>query len=152
METWGPGGEVDELALWRQLARLMEQVNSAASRRLARNHGVSTSELLLLLSLSERRDGTLRISELVKALGTNQPSVSRMVARLEEAEWVVRRSAADDKRGVDVQVTEAGRQVAGAAEQTLRKALTETFDAAAVSDSTASLIARLRYAPAMPVD
>ncbi|WP_086832364.1 MarR family transcriptional regulator, partial [Streptomyces sp. NRRL B-24572] len=108
METWGPGGEVDELALWRQLARLMEQVNSAASRRLARNHGVSTGELLLLLSLSERRDGTLRISELVKALGTNQPSVSRMVARLEEAEWVVRRSAADDKRGVDVQVTEAG--------------------------------------------
>ncbi|MFF5634725.1 MarR family winged helix-turn-helix transcriptional regulator [Streptomyces sp. NPDC012825] len=152
METWGPRGELDELALWRQLARLTEQVNTAASRRLTRGHGVSTAELLLLLSLSERRDGTLRISELVRTLGTNQPSVSRMVARLEEAEWVVRHSAVDDRRGVDVRITEAGRQVAGAAEQTLRKTLTETFDAAAVSDSTASLIARLRYAPAMPVD
>ncbi|MFJ7070698.1 MarR family winged helix-turn-helix transcriptional regulator [Streptomyces sp. NPDC101115] len=152
METWGPGGGVDEITLWRQLSRLMEQVNAAAGRRLARNHGISMNELLLLLSLSERRDGTLRISELVKTLGSNQPSVSRMVARLEEAEWVVRRSAVDDRRGVDAQVTEAGREVARAAEQTLRKALAEALDAAAVNDATASLVARLRYAPAMPVD
>jgi DNA-binding MarR family transcriptional regulator len=152
METWKPAGELDELALWRQLSRLMGQVNSAAGRRLARGHGISMGELLLLLTLSERQDGTLRISELVSRLGVNQPAVSRMAARLEEAEWLERRSAADDRRGVDVSITEAGRQVAEAAGRTLRKALTETLDAAAVSESTASLVARLRYAPAMPVD
>ncbi|MFE2723000.1 MarR family transcriptional regulator [Kitasatospora sp. NPDC059327] len=152
METWGPGSERDEIAVWRRLTRLTEQVNATAGRRLTRGHGVSMNELLLLLSLTERRDGTLRMSDLVKALGANQPAVSRMVARLEDAEWVTRRSAADDKRGVDVQVTEAGRQVADAAQRTLRKALTEALDTAALDDSTASLVARLRYAPAVPMD
>ncbi|MFJ9773238.1 MarR family transcriptional regulator [Kitasatospora sp. NPDC101157] len=152
METWGPGSGRDEIAIWRQLTRLMEQVNATAGRRLTRGHGVSMNELLLLLSLTERRDGTLRMSDLVKALGANQPAVSRMVARLEDAEWVVRRSAADDRRGVDVQVTEAGRQLAAVAEQTLRKALAEALDTAALTDSTASLVARLRYAPAVPMD
>ncbi|MGW2374563.1 MULTISPECIES: MarR family winged helix-turn-helix transcriptional regulator [Kitasatospora] len=152
METWGPGSGRDEIAIWRQLTRLMEQVNATAGRRLTRSHGVSMNELLLLLSLTERRDGTLRMSDLVKTLGANQPAVSRMVARLEDAEWVVRRSAVDDKRGVDVRVTEAGRQLAGMAEQTLRKALAEALDTAALTDSTASLVARLRYAPAVPMD
>ncbi|MBV2156560.1 MarR family winged helix-turn-helix transcriptional regulator [Kitasatospora sp. SUK 42] len=152
METWGPGSGRDEIAVWRQLTRLTEQVNATAGRRLARSHGVSLNELLLLLSLTGRRDGTLRMSDLVKTLGANQPAVSRMVARLEDAEWVTRRSALDDKRGVDVQVTAAGRQLAGAAEPTLRKALAEALDAAALDDSTASLVARLRYAPAVPMD
>ncbi|MFF2073617.1 MarR family transcriptional regulator [Kitasatospora sp. NPDC058162] len=152
METWGPGSARDEIAIWRQLTRLMEQVNATTGRRLARSHGVSMNELLLLLSLTEQRDGTLRMSDLVKALGANQPAVSRMAARLEDAEWVVRRSALDDKRGVDVQVTEAGRRLAGAAEQTLRKSLAEALDSAALNDSTASLVARLRYAPAVPMD
>lgn len=152
METWGPGSTRDEIAIWRQLTRLMEQVNATTGKRLARSHGVSMNELLLLLSLTEQRDGTLRMSDLVKALGANQPAVSRMAARLEDAEWVVRRSALDDKRGVDVQVTEAGRRLAGAAEQTLRKSLAEALDSAALNDSTASLVARLRYAPAVPMD
>ncbi|MGV9269567.1 MarR family transcriptional regulator [Kitasatospora sp. NPDC003701] len=152
METWGPGSERDEIAVWRRLTRLMEQVNATAGRRLTRSHGVSMNELLLLLSLTEQRDGTLRMSDLVKALGANQPAVSRMVARLEDAEWVTRRSALDDKRGVDVQVTQAGRQLADAAQRTLRKSLTEALDTAALNDSTASLVARLRYAPAVPMD
>ncbi|QMU71669.1 MarR family transcriptional regulator [Streptacidiphilus sp. P02-A3a] len=152
METWGPGNERDEIAVWRQLSRLMEQVNATAGRRLARGHGVSVNELLLLLSLTEQRDGTLRMSDLIKALGASQPAVSRMVARLEDAEWVIRRSLQDDRRGVDVQVTEAGRRLADAAERSLRKALTEALDAAALNDSTASLVARLRYEPAMPLD
>ncbi|MFG2848394.1 MarR family transcriptional regulator [Kitasatospora sp. NPDC048296] len=152
METWGPGSGRDEIAVWRQLTRLMEQVSATAGRRLTRGHGVSMNELLLLLSLTEQRDGMLRMSDLVKALGANQPAVSRMVARLEDAEWVTRRSALDDKRGVDVQVTEAGRRLTRTAEQTLRKALSEALDTAALSDSTASLVARLRYAPAVPMD
>ncbi|MGW6746420.1 MarR family transcriptional regulator [Streptomyces sp. NPDC055025] len=152
METWGPASERDEIALWRQLSRLTEQVNSTVGRRLNRSHGATMGELLLLLSLSEQRDGTLRISDIVKALGTNQPSVSRMVARLEEADWVVRRSAVDDRRGVDVQVTEAGRLLAKTGQRTLRKVLAEALDAAALDDSTASLVARLRYAPAASVD
>ncbi|MFF9017344.1 MarR family transcriptional regulator [Streptomyces sp. NPDC014870] len=150
METWGPGAGRDEVALWRQLARLTEQVNSTVGRRLTRGHGVAMSELLLLLSLTEQRDGTLRISDLVKALGANQSSVSRMVARLEEAGWVVRRSAQGDKRGVDVQVTAEGAELAGAARRTLSQALAEALDAAALNDSTASLVARLRYTPAAP--
>ena len=152
MATWGPASGRDEIALWRQLARLTEQVNSTAGRRLIRSHGVTMGELLLLLSLSEQRDGTLRISDLVKALGANQSSVSRMVARLEEAQWVVRRSALDDKRGVDVQVTEAGKLLAKTGQSTLRKALAEALDAAALDDSTASVVARLRYEPAIPMD
>ncbi|MBN3932896.1 MarR family transcriptional regulator [Streptomyces verrucosisporus] len=152
METWEAGSGRDEIALWRQLTRLTEMVNATAGRRLTRGHGVSMNELLLLLSLAERRDGTLRMSDLIKALGANQPAVSRTVARLEDAEWVVRRSALDDKRGVDVHITEAGRQLAGAARQTLRKTLAEALDAAALDDSTASLVARLRYIPAVPMD
>ncbi|WP_282692988.1 MarR family transcriptional regulator [Streptomyces sp. CC208A] len=156
METWGPAqraaGGVDEIALWRQLSRLMEQVNSTAGKRLTRGHGVSVSELMLLLSLAERRDGTLRISDLVKAVGSNQPSVSRAVARLEDAGWVERRSAVGDGRGVDVEITEEGRRLAGAARQTLRGALAEVLDAAALNDATASLVARLRYVPVLPVE
>ncbi|WEH39243.1 MarR family transcriptional regulator [Streptomyces sp. NBC_01218] len=151
METWVPGAGRDEVALWRQLTLLMEQANATAGKRLTRCHGVSVNELLLLLPLAERRDGTLRMSELIRSLGVNQSVVSRMAARLEDAGWVTRRSAPDDKRGVDVQITVAGRRLAGEAEQTLRRTLAEVLDAAALNDPTASLVARLRYAPATPL-
>ncbi|MEE1756456.1 MarR family winged helix-turn-helix transcriptional regulator [Streptomyces sp. SP18CS02] len=147
----GAGGR-DEVALWRQLTRLTEQVGSAANRQLTRKHGVTTGELMVLLTLAEQRDGMLRMADLVEGSSANQSSVSRMVARLEEADWVTRMHCQQDKRGVNVGITEVGRRLAKEAEQTFKNALSSGLDKAALDDRTASLVVRLRYAVPVEID
>ena len=72
--------------------------------------------LFLLMRRGERRMGA--ISETL-ALGA--PAVSGLVARMEAIGLVTRSQDAADKRGAIVTLTEAGRELAIKADQTLRE-------------------------------
>ncbi|WP_246855193.1 MarR family winged helix-turn-helix transcriptional regulator [Cellulomonas sp. Y8] len=106
----GPAaGAVDVRAAavaWEELFR----AQVAIMRRLQRDpiwDRITLREYDVLFTLS-RAPGGLRLRDLGESSLLSQPSLSRMVERLEEAGWVRRAPAAGDGRGVVVGLTAAG--------------------------------------------
>lgn len=101
------GADVRAAALaWEELFR----TQVAIMRRLQRDpiwDRVSLREYDVLFTLSTAPDG-LRLRDLAESSLLSQPSLSRMVERLEDAGWVRRAPAPGDGRGVLVTLTEAG--------------------------------------------
>lgn len=60
---------------------------------------------------SLHRDGPMRLSELADREGVAQPSMTALITRLEQGGLAVRRRDATDRRAVNVEITEAGREV-----------------------------------------
>ena len=69
---------------------------------------ISMREYDVLFTLSTGPDEGLRLRDLNRAILLSQPSLSRMVDRLEASGLVVRTSASDDARGTTVRLTPAG--------------------------------------------
>lgn len=91
---------------WEELFR----AQVAIMRRLQRDpiwDRVSLREYDVLFTLSAAPEG-LRLRELAESSLLSQPSLSRMVERLEAAGWVHRQPAPGDGRGVVVVLTAAG--------------------------------------------
>ncbi|MGW9404718.1 MarR family winged helix-turn-helix transcriptional regulator [Arthrobacter sp. NPDC055585] len=65
----------------------------------------------VLFNLSRCPSGWTRLNELNEHLLISQPSLSRMVERLENKGLVQRRPARNDQRGVELSLTEEGRAV-----------------------------------------
>ncbi|MCW1249302.1 MarR family transcriptional regulator [Acaricomes phytoseiuli] len=72
---------------------------------------LSMREYDVLYTLSRCPDGWLRLHELNRHVLLTQPSISRLVERLEAQGLLQRRIAEDDRRGVLIGLTEAGRQM-----------------------------------------
>lgn len=86
----------------------------AVMRRLAQDDiwgEVSMREYDVLFQLSRSTDGALRLRELNEHILLSQPSLSRLVERLEARGFVARDRVPDDARGVSVRLTEAGARV-----------------------------------------
>lgn len=91
---------------WEELFR----AQVAIMRRLQRDpiwERVSLREYDVLFTLSRAPEG-LRLRDLAESSLLSQPSLSRMVERLEEDGWVRRAPAPGDGRGVLVALTDAG--------------------------------------------
>jgi len=78
-----------ELGAWNQLAAFHSRVSEMIERALGEQCGLSLSEYSALETLT-RAPGEegLRMQTLADAIGLNQSSVSRLVARLERQELV----------------------------------------------------------------
>ncbi|WHP17153.1 MarR family transcriptional regulator [Cellulomonas sp. ES6] len=91
---------------WEELFR----AQVAIMRRLQRDpiwDRISLREYDVLFTLSTAPDG-LRLRDLGESSLLSQPSLSRMVERLEDSGWVRRAPAPEDGRGVVVALTDAG--------------------------------------------
>lgn len=95
------------VALTAAHARIAEQLNGA----LVRACGLSTNDFEILLRLDHTGPPGVRLGSLNSAVRLTQPSLSRAVARLAGRGWLSRAGAADDRRGVLVTLTPAGREV-----------------------------------------
>lgn len=83
----------------------------AVMRRLAQDdiwHEVSMREYDVLFQIARSETGHLRLRDLNERILLSQPSLSRLVDRLEARGLLVRERAADDARGVTVRLTDAG--------------------------------------------
>ncbi|MFQ4147372.1 MarR family transcriptional regulator [Arthrobacter sp. LAPM80] len=69
---------------------------------------VGSREYDVLYNLSRCPTGWLRLNELNDNVLLTQPSISRMVDRLESRGLIQRKTAEDDRRGVLIGLTEAG--------------------------------------------
>ncbi|AGL21270.1 MarR family winged helix-turn-helix transcriptional regulator [Actinoplanes sp. N902-109] len=93
-----------------ELAVLLEQLTRLV-RQLATAGDLSMSALMLLSRLE--REGPQRLTELAHGEGVSQPGMTQLVRRLERDGWVRRSTSSTDRRGVLVEVTDAGRDLVG---------------------------------------
>ncbi|MEU5869058.1 MULTISPECIES: MarR family transcriptional regulator [unclassified Nonomuraea] len=118
---------------WNDVLLLHARVENALAVVLQRRHGIGLSEYRALGHLATSAAGELRMQELADKIGLNQSSVTRLVTRLNTAEFTYRDVCPDDKRGVYTVITESGRtryaEANATYEATLRNVLEEAGQA-----------------------
>ena len=96
---------------------------------LGHHHGVSLSDLALLLELRAAPGEKMRRADLAQRLGVTPSGIARQVGPLERIGLVGRESNARDARLALVTITDAGRRVADEASVTAEEAATSALRA-----------------------
>jgi DNA-binding MarR family transcriptional regulator len=98
----------DEQASWRAFAALLLRLPAALDAQLQKDAGVSHFEYLVLSSLSEAPDRTLRMSNLAAMASSSLSRLSHVVSRLEAKGWVRREACPGDGRFINAVLTDDG--------------------------------------------
>ena len=97
----------DEQRVWRNHVTMTAQLQSAMSRALQADCGLSLPDYDVLVALDERPG--CRISELGERLGWEQSRLSHQLSRMRARGLIDRRGATDDRRAATVDLTTDGR-------------------------------------------
>ena len=98
-----------ELAAWRGLLRAHSALVHDLDAELRAAHDVSLHEYEVLLVLGETPEQRMRMSDLAAAALLSQSGLTRLVDRLVDAGSVERTRCEDDRRGLNAELTPAGR-------------------------------------------
>ena len=93
--------------VWRTYLRATQEVQTKLDKDLA-DSGLSLNEYEVLVVLSEQPDRTIRMSALAEDLVNSRSRLTHTVTRMERRGLVVRSTCADDRRGVNCRLTDAG--------------------------------------------
>ncbi|NYI06363.1 MarR family winged helix-turn-helix transcriptional regulator [Allostreptomyces psammosilenae] len=118
----------DLVARWKALLTCFNEVASHLDRALQHAHGLNMNEFETLDCLVEAGSEYCRMQDLGCVMYLSQSALSRTVGRLERDGLVVRELCADDRRTVEIRVTEAGRQRHAEACQTRLTVLAEHLE------------------------
>ncbi len=105
--------EAEENA-WRALQFMQMRLEGALARQLA-DSGLSYPDYLVLVALTDRADGRMRLFQLGEVLGWEKSRLSHHVARMAARGLVTKEKCDDDRRGAYVIVTKQGRKEIAAA-------------------------------------
>ncbi|WP_433726561.1 MarR family winged helix-turn-helix transcriptional regulator [Nocardia sp. CA-129566] len=100
----------DEQETWQAFIRLRQRLDAALAAGLAQD-GLSTADYELLVPLSAAPGGCMRAKELAAEVCWEKSRLSKHLARMASRGLVDRRPAADDARGILVELTPQGRKV-----------------------------------------
>lgn len=146
-------------AAWFPFAAVAEMLPAAMNSALLRESGVTLVSLFALMHLRQAEGRRVRLSDLAACANSALPRMSRIVARLEADGLVERSDCADDKRGIDVTLTDAGARVAEQAtvvhDRLVREWVVEVLTAeqlAQLEQISCALMAKLHPDSASPVD
>lgn len=98
----------DEELAWRSLMRLVFMLPRALGDDLQRSCGLSSTEYLVLMHLSESPDRQLRMSDLADRTSLSPSRISRVIAEMAELGLVERRPGSADGRTTYATLTRAG--------------------------------------------
>ncbi|KAA0943217.1 MarR family winged helix-turn-helix transcriptional regulator [Streptomyces apricus] len=98
----------EEKAAWDNFIRLQEKLIGRLSRYLQADSGLSASDYIVLVSLTERGGGRMRFLELAKLLEWEKSRTSHQVTRMTKRGLVAKEDCPDDGRGAFVVATPAG--------------------------------------------
>jgi DNA-binding MarR family transcriptional regulator len=121
------GGAAPLVSAWRSLAARHASVSAALERELGERHGLGVSEFEVLERLAENEQHKFRVQELAESVHLSQSTLSRLIGRLEQHGLVQRNMCDVDRRGIDVCLTETGRQRHAEAQPTHRAVLASTM-------------------------
>jgi len=143
----------DEQRVWRNYLTMTARLQSAMSRQLQADCGLSLADYDVLVALDEQRG--CRIAELGERLGWEQSRLSHQLSRMRTRGLVVRSGAADDRRAATVDLTDDGRAALTSAApghaELVRNVVFEGASAAqlrALDAWTSQVLARLGQSPA----
>jgi DNA-binding MarR family transcriptional regulator len=98
-----------EARAWRALQFMQMRLEGALARQLA-DSGLSYPDYLVLVALTDRPDGRMRLFELADVLGWEKSRASHHVARMAARDLVKKETCDSDRRGAYVVVTRRGRR------------------------------------------
>ncbi|GAB6900522.1 MarR family winged helix-turn-helix transcriptional regulator [Kineosporia succinea] len=98
-----------EQGAWRAYLDSTRMLFAALDRQLAADSDLTLTDYDLLVRLSEAPDGKLRMRELADLTLSTRSGVTRAVTRAEQAGWVRRVECEEDRRGMNAELTDAGR-------------------------------------------
>lgn len=94
---------------WRALQFMQMRVEGELARQLAADSGLSYPDYLVLVALTDRDDGRMRLFEVAGTLGWEKSRASHHVGRMAERGLVKKEKCGSDRRGAYVVVTKRGR-------------------------------------------
>ncbi len=100
---------------WRALQFMQMRLTAELAHQLATESGLSYQDYLVLVALTDRPDGRMRLFELARDLGWEKSRLSHHVARMIARGLVRRERCETDQRGAFVVVTNQGRKAIEAA-------------------------------------
>ena len=100
---------------WRALQFMQMRLNARLASELAEVSHLSYPEYTVLVALTDRPDGRMRLFELAATLGWEKSRVSHQIARMAERGLVSKDKCDDDRRGAFVVATDQGRAAIEAA-------------------------------------
>src|SRR5258708_1750210 len=131
-------GLLAETALWRAFLGTHRQLVDGLADQMLTDHGLPLEWFDVLIHLADVPDRRLRQRELRDRMLLSESGVSRMLARMEASGVVERRPADDDRRGVEVVLTEDGARALAAAVESHRELVASSFtDKLTVTDRLA---------------
>jgi DNA-binding MarR family transcriptional regulator len=94
---------------WRALQFMQMRLEGELARQLVADSDLSYPDYLVLVALTDRADGKMRLFELAGVLGWEKSRVSHHVTRMTSRKLVTKEPCDDDRRGAFVAVTKHGR-------------------------------------------
>ena len=93
---------------WKNIARFLAAASRLLDEDLQRGANISLSEYAVLVHLSEADAAHLRVSELAALADLSNSRITRIVDDLAKGGSVVKTRNPEDRRGIDVRITNAG--------------------------------------------
>ncbi|MFJ8896095.1 MarR family winged helix-turn-helix transcriptional regulator [Leifsonia sp. NPDC102414] len=101
----------DEIELFNAFYVMRRGFDRTLDAQLQRDHGISISELEVLMALVRAPGRRLRVRELVDVTGWEKSRVSHQVTRMAARGFVERQECAEDRRASYIHLTGDGRRV-----------------------------------------
>jgi len=100
---------------WRSLQFMQMRLEGELARQLATDSGLSYADYVVLVALTDRPDGRMRLFEVAEVLGWEKSRVSHHTSRMADRKLVNKEKCGSDRRGAYVVVTRQGRRAIEAA-------------------------------------
>ena len=134
----------DELAIWREHLETFEVVRARIASRLQHDAGLSSGDYRVLLALTEAEGRSLRSSRLAELIGWERSRLSGQLGRMERRGLLRREPCAEDARGSNVVLEDAGADAFRASTMPHLRAIKDVFVDAFTRDELAALAAASR--------
>ena len=114
---------------WRELLARHADLTCALDRALQAGHSLGMSEYEVLERLAELPEQSAKVATIAKSVHLSQSALSRVIGRLEVAGLVERHMCPEDRRAVNVRLTEDGLRRQTEAKPTQRQVLADRLHA-----------------------
>ena len=131
--------ELDSKA-WRAFHKIGTSLLPHLGRQITNHSGISGTEYVVLVALSELTVPSVNLNRLAQGLGWEISRMSHQISRMEETGFVKKSRNTDDSRCFDVSITAKGRKMAEAAIPLQSKEINHCFSQVLTQVQMKSLI------------
>ena len=125
---------------WRAFHKIGTSLLPHLGRQITNHSGISGTEYVVLVALSELTVPSVNLNRLAQGLGWEISRMSHQISRMEETGFVRKSRNTDDSRCFDVSITAKGRKMAEAAIPLQSKEINHCFSEVLTQAQMKSLI------------